>query len=97
MFSARIFMISTLGIALAALAVNAQDLSSYRDFKLGGGLAAIAKQVRMKPAAARTIHQRPAVIQELDWQAPISYGSAPRTDSVKGILFSFYNGELSAW
>lgn len=94
MLSARILMISTLGIALAAPAVNAQDLSSYREFKLGAGLATVAKQVRMKPAQAQTIHQRPALIQELEWEALISYGSAPRTDSVKGILFSFYNGEL---
>lgn len=94
MFNARIFMISTLGIALAGSAVKTQDLARYREFQLGAGLAAIAKQVRMKPAEARTLHQRPAMIQELDWQAQSTYGSAPTTDPVKGILFSFYNGEL---
>lgn len=94
MFNARILMIATLGIALAAPALYAQDLSSYREFKLGAALPAVAKQVRMKPAAARTIHKRPALIQELEWEAQTSYGAAPSTDPVKGILFSFYNGEL---
>jgi hypothetical protein len=47
----------------------------------------------VKPSEARVIHERPAVIQELAWQAPFM-NSSPRTDSVREILFSFYNGEL---
>jgi hypothetical protein len=39
------------------------------------------------------IHKRPAVIQELAWQAPYMR-SSPGADSVKDVLFSFYNGEL---
>jgi hypothetical protein len=39
------------------------------------------------------IHERPAVIQELVWQAPYMR-SSPGADSVKDLLFSFYNGEL---
>lgn len=53
----------------------------------------VAKQAHVKPSEARVIHERPAVIQELAWQAPFM-NSSPRTDSVKEILFSFYNGEL---
>ncbi len=43
---------------------------------------------------AKLIHARPAVIQELEWPIWLSSGSSPRTDPVRTILFSFYNGEL---
>jgi hypothetical protein len=34
------------------------------------------------------------VIQELTWEAQSFPSSSPGSDSVKNILFSFYNGEL---
>lgn len=57
-------------------------------------LAAIAKQGGMEPSEARTIHQRPAVIQEPEWRPPRSFTSSAPADSVKGVLFSFYNEQL---
>ena len=57
-------------------------------------LLAVAKQADMKPSEARTIHQRPAVIQELEWRPQGSLGPSPEVDPVKNVLFSFYNGEL---
>ncbi len=48
----------------------------------------------MKPSDARTIHRRPALIQELEWRAQPSSSSSLQSDSVKDILFSFYNDEL---
>ena len=42
----------------------------------------------------KLIHERPAVIQELEWPIWLGDGSAPQTDPVRTILFSFYNGEL---
>src|SRR5256884_2060490 len=71
-----------------------QDLSKYREFELGTNLLAVAKQANMKPSEARAIHQRPAVIQELEWRPPRSFNSSPEVDPVKEVLFSFYNGEL---
>ena len=94
MTSVRHIAILMLWAALAAPAIHAQDLSRYREFQFGAGLPAIAKQVRMQPAEARVIHRRPAVIQELEWRPPISFASSPRAESVRDILFSFYNGEL---
>jgi len=70
-----------------------QDLSMYREFRFGADLLAVAKQAHVKPSEARTIHERPAVIQELAGQAPYMR-SSPGADSVRDILFSFYNGEL---
>lgn len=88
----RLLMLMVGAVVLAPL-VAAQDLASYREFRLGTTLTTVAKQVRMKPTEARTIYQLPALIQELEWQAPYLDPKRP-ADSVRGILFSFYNGEL---
>ena len=72
---------------------NSQTLSMYREFRFGADLLAVSKRAHVKPSEARTIHERPAVIQELAWQAPY-IRSSPGADSVRDILFSFYNGEL---
>ena len=81
-------------LPVAAPLINAQDLSRYRDFQLGMNLLAVAKQAEMNPSEARVIHQRPAVIQELDWRPQRSLTSSPQADPVEEVLFSFYNGEL---
>jgi hypothetical protein len=74
--------------------IHRQDLSRYRQFQLGMDLLAVAKRADVKPSEARVIHQRPAVIQELEWRPQDSLGSSPAADPVKEILFSFYNDEL---
>ncbi len=79
---------------LSAPLIYAQDLSRYRGFQFGMDLLAVAKQTDKKPSEARLIHQRPAVIQELEWRLPRSLGSSPQADPVTEVLFSFYNGEL---
>src|SRR6266480_2598277 len=79
---------------VSAPLIYSQDLSKYREFQFGTNLLAVAKQADMKPSEAKVIHQRPAMIQELEWRPRRSFGSLPEADPVKEILFSFYNGEL---
>lgn len=74
--------------------IQAQDLSRYREFKLGMNLIEAAKQGDVKPSQAKLIFQRPSVIQELEWRPQRSLTTTPPTDPVKEVLFSFYNGEL---
>jgi hypothetical protein len=74
--------------------IDTPDLSRYREFQFGMNLLAVAKQADTKPSEARVIHQRPAVIQELEWRPSRSIGSSPQGDPVKEVLFSFYNGDL---
>lgn len=81
-------------VPLAAPALSTPDLSSYRGFQFGESLSAVAKRAGLEVSAAKLIHERPAVIQELEWPIWLSGDSARRTDPVKTILFSFYNGEL---
>jgi hypothetical protein len=58
-------------------------------------LDSVANQVHMKPADARTQHDRPALIQTLEWNQ-VGYSESVRKDaSVRSIRFDFYNGELS--
>ena len=94
MISARSITISILGLVLSTPLIHAQDLSKYREFQFGMNLVAVAKQADVKPSEARVIHQRPAVIQELEWRPRRFLASSSQEDPVKEILFSFYNGEL---
>jgi len=94
MVSSLRFLISVLCFASFSSVCIAQDLSKYRDFQFGMTLDSVAKQIQMKTTEAKTIHERPAVIQTLEWNQ-VGY-SAPgaKTTSVRSIRFDFYNGEL---
>jgi hypothetical protein len=81
-------------VPVSAPAVGGRDLSRYRSFQFGETLTALAKQAGLALSDVKLIHERPAVIQELEWPVWLSSGSSLRTDAVKTVLFSFYNGEL---
>ncbi len=81
-------------VPVTAPALSAPDLSSYRGFQFGETLPAVAKHAGLEISAAKLIHERPAVIQELEWPIWLAGDSSRRTDPVKTVLFSFYNGEL---
>jgi hypothetical protein len=80
---------------LSTHALQSQDRSRYRDYQLGGNLPSISALTGVAASEARTIHLRPALMQELQWQRPYSGTTAVRTDPVKQIVFSFYNDQLS--
>jgi hypothetical protein len=71
----------------------AADLSKYRNFELGTDLSTVAGQTGANPSQAKVLHRRPALIQELEWR-PQHLGSSSQTEPVKGVVFSFYDGEL---
>jgi hypothetical protein len=85
--------IALLMILLSAPLIHGQDLSKYRNFSLGMSLADISKQIDKKPADATVVHERPALIQQLTWWPPPTFGSS-RAEAVQQIRFSFYNSEL---
>ncbi len=91
----------TLGVVLLALAlstsaVGSQDRSRYRDFKLGADLASVSVLAGVAASEAKTLHQRPALLQELPWRpAYFVEGSIARSnDPVQQMVFSFYNDQL---
>jgi len=70
-------------------------LSSYRGLQFGMNLSAAAAQAGTKPPEVRVVHQRPAMIQEMDWRPrPVVPGVPVNQDPVKDGVLSFYNGEL---
>lgn len=99
MTGARVGTTGLLCAALGTSMLSGGDFSSYRGFQFGMNLPVAAKQAGMKPSEARLVHQRPAVIQELDWQ-PRGFHSSPvqadpvKADPVQDGLLCFYNGEL---
>jgi hypothetical protein len=73
----------------------AQEPVRYRDFVMGSNIATVAKAAGVAPAAAKVIHKRPAVMQELEWRPRYySGGAAPQVDPVDVMLFKFYDDQL---
>ena len=94
MMNTRNLAISVCWLVLWTPLICAQDLSRYREFQLGMNLLAVAKQIDARPSEVKVIHQRPAVIQELEWRPRLALVSSREADSVNEVLFTFYNGEL---
>ena len=90
----RVFGVSLRPDLAATPSIITPDLSKYREFQFGMNLSAVAKQAEIEPSEARVLHQRPMVIQELQWRPQGSFTSLPQADPVKEVLFSFCNGEL---
>jgi hypothetical protein len=90
--------LATLGIlfGVAGIALlHAEDFSSYRGFQFGMSLSAAAKQAGTKPSEAKSVHQRPALIQELEWQPRSSAPTDPqKAEAVKDGLLYFLNDQL---
>jgi hypothetical protein len=93
MTGARILVLTLAWVTLSAWTVSAQNLSAYRNFRLGASLAAIAAQAGISPEP-RDVHRRPALLQELMWQPARATNASQPTDSVRKVVFSFYNDEL---
>jgi hypothetical protein len=94
MMRTRILLLSFFLAVLSVHLVCAQDLSKYRDFKLGMNLSKVAGQAGMEAAQAKLIYERPSVIQELEWRPGTSGGPPSSPDPVKEILFGFYSDQL---
>ena len=96
MITIRTLATVALGLALATHALQAQGRPQYRDFQLGADLLTVSALTKVTASDVKTVHLRPAVIQQLAWRLPYSVtGSmAPETDPVKQIDFSFYNDQL---
>jgi hypothetical protein len=89
------FIAPILSVALGAGLVSAEDFGSYRGLQFGMTLAAAAKQTGLRPSDAKMIHQRPALIEELEWQLdPPALDDPTKADPVKNVRLSFLNGEL---
>ena len=89
----RILALSVIWLVVSVVPTAADDLSRYRGFQLGMSLSAVARQagIGLEP---RVLQHRPALIQELMWQPARVVGALAQPDSVRKVLFTFYNGQL---
>jgi hypothetical protein len=85
----------TCSLILVAQLVAAQDRLRYREFQLGSDVASIVKLLESSPSDIKVIHQRPAVMQDLEWRPRyFSRGVSSQTDPVELIVFRFYDDQL---
>ena len=80
-------------LAFAPL-VHGQDLSRYRNFRLGASLVKLSNQADLGPLPVTVIHTRPALIQEVIWWPMPAAGSSQAPEAVSEVLLTFYNGQL---
>ncbi len=73
--------------------LSAAELSTYRGFQFGMDLSAAAQQAGVEASDAKRIHERPALIDELEWH-PGGFRSSANADPIKDGLLCFYKGEL---
>ena len=96
MINPRALAISVVGMVISIQGLDAQGLPKYRNFEFGSNLASVSTLAGVDPSEAKTIHQRPAVMQDLEWRLSqwVSGSTAPSTDPVEKIVFGFYNDQL---
>lgn len=75
-------------------AVSAQELSRYRAYVLESSVEAVAAASGARANDARTLHERPAKIQELEWRAPYASPGSEDADPVREVAFTFLNDAL---
>jgi hypothetical protein len=92
---ARALSLSSLCALIATSVLSAADLSHYRGFRFGMSAIQAADQAGMKVTDTTTVHQQPALIQELDFQPNLFHASAGKNDPVSEIKLTFYVGELA--
>jgi hypothetical protein len=88
--------LASVGFVLCTQLVSAQPGPHYRDFQLGGDLASVSALAGVTDAKAKVVHQRPVLIQELEWRLPYALTGprAPSPDPVEQVVFTFYSDQL---
>ena len=94
MGSVRFLVLVSVGVVLGAQPVAAQSLARYRAYALGSSIPTIVASSGAHDADLKTLHERPARIQQLEWRAPYVATERTAPDPVRNILFSFYDDQL---
>jgi hypothetical protein len=94
MNSRRAFVIGTAALSLFGHVASAQDVSRYRGYVLESTLASVVATSGARATDAKTLHERPAKIQEMEWRAPYASSGNALADPVKGIVFTFLDDAL---
>jgi hypothetical protein len=93
MNSARPLVIAV-GLLLGGQLAFAQDRSRYRAYVLESSLDSVVAASGARAVDVKTLHERPAAIQQLEWRAPYADSRNTLADPVRDISFTFYNDAL---
>nr|AHZ45548.1 hypothetical protein [uncultured bacterium] len=94
MTSIRVIAAASLGVLLGGQSLAAQTPFQYREYALGSSVASVVKISKTRADGTRTLHERPARMQEHEWRAPYVSSGAELADPVRDVLFSFYDDQL---
>src|ERR1043166_2966681 len=91
--------ISRTFLVAAALACSSQpgwtqELFRYRAYVLESSLDSVVAMSGVRAADTKSLYERPAKIQELEWRAPYVSSTDPMADPVRGAVFTFFNNAL---
>jgi hypothetical protein len=89
----RLFAVAIV-LVLSPQLVSAQDLSRYRAYALDSSVDSVVAVSAARAADIRVLHERPALIQELEWRAPYAHSATEFADPVRMIVFSFCDNAL---
>lgn len=92
----RSVALSVLGVLFLTYSIDGQVPTRYRDFELGMNVATVSTLTGVAAIEAKTIHKRPAVLQDLQWRLSqwSAASSTVSTDPVDQIVFSFIDDRL---
>ena len=91
----RIGGLSATCIVFCVWTATAAELSRYREFDLGSSVATVTAVTRTADRDLKTVHTRPALLQDIAWQ-PRYMSGMPVADrqSINEIVFSFVDDQL---
>jgi len=91
----RLFVVAVASIvALSGSPLGAQELARYRDYTLESSVASVAAISKAREAETKTLYERPARIQQIEWRAPYVTSGTEMADPVHDVLFSFCDDQL---
>ena len=68
MIDARALGLLALGLVVLTQPAHGQERSGYRGFQLGSNVPSVSALAGVAATDVTTIHQRPALMQELQWR-----------------------------
>jgi len=94
MINVRALGIAAVGLVLSGSSLFAQDLLRYRDYTLESSLRTVVAASGSRVGDVRMLQERPARIQELEWNAPYARAEGRPVDPVRNLVFAFYDDQL---
>ena len=94
MLGIRIIAVASLGVLLHGQSLAAEAPFRYREYALGTSVASVVTISKTRNDSIKTLHERPALIQEIEWRAPYVSSGTKLADPVRDIVFSFYDDQL---